>query len=70
MQNIHFFIIGASCLLLGVILGYLIRHFIGVLKSGSTEAKLQQKIQSTKEEAKMIILKAKEEAAKEKNKRR
>lgn len=64
MQNIHFFIIGASCLLLGVILGYLIRHFIGVLKSGSTEAKLQQKIQSTKEEAKIIILKAKEEAAK------
>lgn len=63
MQNINI-IVGASCLIVGVILGYLVRHFIGIFKSGSTESKLQQKIQSTKEEAKIIILKAKEEATK------
>ncbi len=51
-------------LLLGVVLGYVIRHYLFTLRSDSVEAKLKLKIQEAKEESKEIILKAKEEAAK------
>lgn len=56
--------IGSALLLLGVILGYFIRQFVVGVKADSIEGQLKNKIQETKEEAKGIVLKAKEEAAK------
>jgi ribonuclease Y len=55
-------VIGIVLLVLGSIIGYFIRQYLAVSKADSVEGQLKIKIQETKDEAKEIVLKAKEEA--------
>ena len=55
-------VIGIMFLVLGSIIGYFIRQYLAVSKADSVEGQLKIKIQETKDEAKEIVLKAKEEA--------
>jgi len=57
-------VIGIILFILGSIVGYFVRQYLAVSKADSVEAQLKIKVQEAKDEAKEVVLKAKEEAAK------
>lgn len=56
--------IGIVLFVLGSIIGYFVRQYLAVSRADSVEGQLKIKIQEAKDEAKGVVLKAKEEAAK------
>lgn len=56
--------VGIVLFVLGSIIGYFVRQYLAVSRADSVEGQLKIKIQEAKDEAKSIVLKAKEEAAK------
>ena len=57
-------ITGIILFILGSIIGYFVRQYLAVSRADSVEAQLKIKVQEAKDEAKSIVLKSKEEAAK------
>ncbi len=56
--------IGIVLFVLGSIIGYFVRQYLAVSRADSVEGQLKIKVQEAKDEAKSIVLKSKEEAAK------
>lgn len=56
--------IGIVLFVLGSIIGYFVRQYLAVSRADSVEGQLKIKVQEAKDEAKGVVLKAKEEAAK------
>ena len=65
MDQIILFFLGTIILILGVFLGYFARQSIAKKDYTNIEAKIQKKIQQTKEEATKILNNAKEKANQE-----
>ncbi|MDD5433563.1 MAG: ribonuclease Y [Candidatus Pacebacteria bacterium] len=62
MALIYLIIAGVILLIFGSVLGYLARQSIAKKRKGTIEAKLQKKIEQTKQEAEGLIAQAKEKA--------
>ncbi len=62
-MNTSLMVWGALVLGLGVVLGYLIRQLVVVIRRSSIEARLRKLVEDAKREAKDTVLNAKEEAA-------
>ena len=56
--------IGIVLFVLGSIIGYFVRQYLAVSRADSVEGQLKIKVQEAKDEAKSLVLKSKEEAAK------
>lgn len=62
MSEYILLILGAACLAIGAVLGYLVRQNIAKFQSGSVEQTIQKKLTEARTEAKNIILEAKKKA--------
>ncbi len=61
---VNFVIVGAASILVGLLLGYVIRQTLAQKQADSIEAKLKVRLEKVKEEAKNIVLEAKDKAEK------
>jgi len=63
MESLTLLLVGIICLAIGSILGYYARQSIVKKRRGTIEARLQKKIEQTKEESEKIIFQAKRKAS-------